>query len=173
VLFLEAFIARHIHTIASIGFVMIAAAYTLIRIKAADKPTNAKKILMPPIGMSTGFLMFLYQPTHIPWLWAIVAFLCGAIFFSIPLIKTSTFELRNGQVFLKRSRAFIVILISLVTARFVLHSYIEKFLSIPQTASIFFILAFGMLVPWRISMYIQYQKLRKKHDIKEEALPST
>lgn len=168
---MEAFLTLHLHTIATIVFVFGAVSMIFIRIKAADKPTNAKKILIPPLGMSTGFLMFLYQPTHIPWTWAGLAFLCGAVLFSIPLIKTSKFELREGQVFLKRSPAFIYILGGLLAIRLALHTYIENFLSIPQTGALFFILAFGMLVPWRIAMYLQYQKLLKNDKI--EPLPTS
>ncbi|WP_312029473.1 CcdC protein domain-containing protein [Paenibacillus sedimenti] len=35
----------------------------------------------------------------------------------------------------------------------------EAFVSIYQTGAIFFILAYGMLLPWRVAMYAQYRKL--------------
>ncbi|MCH5583829.1 cytochrome c biogenesis protein CcdC [Shimazuella sp. AN120528] len=168
---METFFTLHLHTIATIVFIVMALSMIMIRIRSASKPTNAKKILIPPLGMSTGFLMFLFPPTHISWTWAGLAFLCGSILFSIPLIKTSKFELREGQVYLKRSPAFVYILVGLLTIRLALHSYIEHFLSIPQTGALFFILAFGMLVPWRIAMYLQYQKLLK--DEKIEPLPTS
>jgi membrane protein CcdC involved in cytochrome C biogenesis len=41
-----------------------------------------------------------------------------------------------------------------------LHDYVSRYLSLTQTAGAFFILAFGMIVPWRISMWVQYRKLR-------------
>jgi membrane protein CcdC involved in cytochrome C biogenesis len=37
---------------------------------------------------------------------------------------------------------------------------VEAYITIYQTGAVFFILAFGMLLPWRIAMYIQYQKLQ-------------
>ncbi|MGZ4164949.1 MAG: CcdC protein domain-containing protein [Tumebacillaceae bacterium] len=43
-----------------------------------------------------------------------------------------------------------------------LHSYVEEFISLPQTGAVFFILAFGMLLPWRIAMYVRYDKVRKQ-----------
>jgi membrane protein CcdC involved in cytochrome C biogenesis len=149
----------NVKVIAPIFAFIMALTVIFVRIKAADKPTNAKKILIPPLGMSTGFLMFLYPPVHIPWSWAIASFLVGALFLSIPLIQTSKFEIIDGQVYLKRSRAFIYILLILFVIRMSLHTYIEHFISYYQTASLFFILAFGMLLPWRIAMYIQYKKL--------------
>jgi membrane protein CcdC involved in cytochrome C biogenesis len=167
---METFLTLHLHTIATVVFIIVALSVIVIRIKASAKPTNAKKILIPPLGMGTGFLMFLLPPMQLTWSWAGISFLCGALLFSVPLIKTSKFEIRDGQVYLKRSPSFIFILLGLLVIRLGLHNYLESFLSIPQTASIFFILAFGMLLPWRIAMYNQYQKIVKEHKI--EPLPT-
>ncbi|MGA8943137.1 MAG: cytochrome c biogenesis protein CcdC [Thermoactinomyces sp.] len=145
-------------TVLPIAAFMMAIIVIFLRLRAAKKPTNAKKILIPPLGMSTGFAMFFFPPTHIPWSWAIAAFLTGALFLSIPLIQTSKMEVIGEQVYLKRSRTFVIILIVLFAIRMSLHTYIEHILSIYQTGSLFFILAFGMLLPWRLSMYIQYKK---------------
>lgn len=162
----------YIKIVAPIAACIMALIAIFVRIKAADKPTNAKKILIPPLGMSTGFLMFLYPPVHIPWSWAIASFLIGALFLSIPLIQTSKFELIDGQVYLKRSKAFIIILFVLFIIRMSLHTYIEHMISYYQTASLFFILAFGMLLPWRLAMYIQYKKLLSKaEDSAQKSLP--
>jgi membrane protein CcdC involved in cytochrome C biogenesis len=134
-----------------------------MRIRASGKPTNARKIIIPPLGMSTGFLMFLFPEFRIPLTWAAIAFLTGAIFLSIPLIKTSRFEVKGDQIYLKRSRAFILILVTLLVIRMALHSYIEQYhISIFQTGGLFFILAFGMLLPWRLAMLMRYKKLEKE-----------
>lgn len=146
---------------AMIGFCMFAIMVIFIRLKAAQKPTSVKKIIIPPIGMSTGFFMFLFPPFRIDWLWALCSFLIGALFLSIPLIVTSKFETKGTAIYLKRSRAFIWILIILLVLRLSLHSYLEEFISLYQTAGLFFILAFGMLLPWRIAMLIQYKKVAK------------
>jgi membrane protein CcdC involved in cytochrome C biogenesis len=47
----------------------------------------------------------------------------------------------------------------LLVIRIAAHSYIEDLISVFQTGAVFFILAFGMIVPWRVYMYIQYRKL--------------
>lgn len=146
---------------AMIGFCMFAIMVILIRLKAAQKPTSIKKIIIPPIGMSTGFLMFFYPPFRIEWLWAAGAFLIGTLFLSIPLIVTSKFEIKEQDIYLKRSRAFIWILIALLVLRLSLHGYLEEFISLYQTAGLFFILAFGMLLPWRIAMLFQYKKVAR------------
>lgn len=146
---------------AMIGFCMFAIMVMLIRLKVAQKPTSMKKIIIPPIGMSTGFLMFLYPPFRIEWSWALSAFLVGALFLSIPLIATSKFEIKNKAIYLKQSRAFIWILIILLVIRLSLHGYLEEYISLYQTPGFFFILAFGMLLPWRIAMLFQYKKVAK------------
>lgn len=157
--------------IAPIIAFLMASTFFIIRLRATKKPTSTKKIIIPPIGMSTGFLMFLLPEFHIPITWAILSFLTGALFFSLPLIKTSTFEIKEDQIYLKQSRAFVFILTGLFLLRLALHNYIEHHISVFQTGSLFFLLAFGMLLPWRIAMLIQYRKLEQSRN--RDKLPST
>ncbi|MCY0877182.1 MAG: cytochrome c biogenesis protein CcdC [Firmicutes bacterium] len=128
----------------------------MVRLQAAKKPTSVRKIIIPPLGMSTGYLMFIFPFMRISWTYGIIAFGVGLLF-SIPLIISSHMEVSDGQVYLKRSPAFIVVLLVLLIVRLGLHSYIEKYVTIPQTGAVFFILAFGMLLPWRIAMYLRYK----------------
>jgi membrane protein CcdC involved in cytochrome C biogenesis len=152
----------HLHIWILVTIFLFAILVIIIRIRASKKPIHTKKIILPPLGMSTGFLMFLYPSTHIPLTWAFIAFAIGAIFLSIPLIQTSKLQIIDHQIYLKRSRAFIFILITLLIVRLSLHTYIAQHISIFQTAAIFFILAFGMLLPWRLVMYYQYRKLQQQ-----------
>lgn len=131
----------------------------LIRMKASHRPVNVKKIIIPPLGMSTGFLMFIVPEVHIPLLWGVVSFLTGWFIFSYPLIRSTKFETVDGQVFVKRSRAFFFILLSLLAVRMLLHEFVQQYITVPQTAALFFTLAFGTLLHWRLYMYIQYRKL--------------
>jgi membrane protein CcdC involved in cytochrome C biogenesis len=159
---MQAFGVKPLHIAATLGSIIMALTFVVIRLRAAKKPTSAKKIILPPIAMSTGFLMFLYPPTRIPVSWGIIAFLAGAVFFSYPLIRTSHFQVVGGDIYLKRSKAFIFILLGLLILRLGLHTYVEEHISIPQTGAVFFILAFGMILPWRVAMYLQYRQLLKK-----------
>ncbi len=138
----------------------------VIRMRAARKPTSIKKILIPPLGMSTGFLMFVVPIMRISYLYALAAFLVGMVF-SIPLITSSKMHRgEDDQVYLKRSPAFVVVLLGLLVIRILLHTYIEKYISIPQTGAVFFILAFGMLLPWRIAMFLSYRRfIRRDHGV--------
>lgn len=129
------------------GFMVI-----FLRLKAIKKPTNLRKIIIPPLGMATGFMMFVVPDTRIPWLWALIAFAAGALFFSVPLIRSSRLEVLDGEVYMKRSKAFMWIIIGMLMFRSVLHDWVESYVTITQSAGIFFILAFGMILTWRIFM---------------------
>jgi membrane protein CcdC involved in cytochrome C biogenesis len=141
--------------VALIGGVAVIA----VRLKASSKPTSLKKILIPPLGMSTGFAMFLFPFTHIPWLWAAAALLAGALLFAYPLIWSSKLEVRGGDIYLVRSKAFVFIIVGLLVVRLLLHDLVERAVTIPQTGAIFFLLAFGMIVPWRLAMAHRYRAL--------------
>ncbi|MEW9697905.1 CcdC family protein [Paenibacillus sp. SI8] len=153
-------LAAHMHAVSLIGSLGAALMVMLVRLRASSKPVNTMKILMPPLGMTTGFLMFVAPMMRIPVMWGVVAFLAGAALFAYPLIRTSTFYVQDGLVYMKRSKAFLIILLVLLIIRFALHEYVEALISIYQTGALFFILAYGMLLPWRISMYTRYRKIR-------------
>jgi membrane protein CcdC involved in cytochrome C biogenesis len=124
----------------------------LLRLRASNRPTTLRKIVIPPLGMSTGFMMFVVPETRIPWLWALAAFAVGALFFSYPLIRTTRLEQREGQVFMQRSKAFLWIIVGMLGFRILLHDWVERYISMVQSAGIFFILAFGMILVWRAAM---------------------
>ncbi|WP_408006107.1 CcdC family protein [Pseudalkalibacillus sp. A8] len=146
----------------SIFAFLMACAVLFIRMKAARKPTSIRKIILPPLFMSTGFLMFLYPPARVPLSEALEAFAMGVVF-SFLLIRTSSFERRSDAIYLKRSKAFVFILLGLLVLRIVLKLYLGQYISIEETSGLFFILAFGMLAPWRIAMYFKFKKLQAVH----------
>jgi membrane protein CcdC involved in cytochrome C biogenesis len=132
-----------------------------IRMKAAKKPATIKKIVLPPMFMSTGFLMFLYEPAQISYLQVLEALAVG-VFFSLFLVRTSKFEIKEEKIYLKKTKAFLFILIGLLLVRLVLKHILGFYIDPIHLSSMFFILAYGMIVPWRISMYIGYKKLEKE-----------
>ncbi|MFH5182046.1 CcdC family protein [Paenibacillus sp. TAB 01] len=143
----------------TLGAMMTAVMAIVVRMRATDKPVNAKKLLLPPVGMSTGFLMFVVPAMRIPLLWGIVAFAAGALLFAYPLIRFSKLERRGAEVFLVRSKAFIFILVGLLAVRLLLRGVIEQYVTLPQTGAVFFVVAFGMLLPWRLAMYRKFRRL--------------
>jgi membrane protein CcdC involved in cytochrome C biogenesis len=142
----------------SIGAIGMAILVMFIRIKAAKKPASARKIILPPIFMSTGALMFIHPYFRVSPLEIIEAVTIGMLF-SILLVKTSNFEIRDNQIYLKRSKAFMYILIGLLTLRIIMKSVLSTSIDYGELSGMFWILAFGMIVPWRITMYLKYRNL--------------
>lgn len=131
-----------------------------IRMKAAKKPATVKKIILPPIFMSTGLFMFLYEPAQISFIQVFEALTIG-LFFSLFLVRTSKFEIKNDQVYLKKTKAFLFILIGLLMVRLVLKYIFSFYIDSIHLSGMFFILAYGMILPWRISMFIGFKKLER------------
>lgn len=142
----------------TVGAIGMAIFVTFMRMKAAKKPASAKKIILPPIFMSTGALMFIFPIFRVHFLQIIEALSVG-ILFSILLIKTSKFEVRGREIFLKRSKAFAFILIGLLIVRVIAKLVLSSTIDFGELSGMFWILAFGMIVPWRVAMYLQFKKL--------------
>ncbi|KOP82264.1 CcdC family protein [Cytobacillus solani] len=147
--------------ITSIGAICMAVFAMFIRMKAAKKPATAKKIILPPIFMSTGALMFVFPYFRVTLLEIAEAVIVGFLF-SILLIKTSKFEIRDKNIYLKRSKAFLYILIGLLVVRMAGKLILSSTIDYGQLSGMFWILAFGMIVPWRIAMYINFKKLQQE-----------
>lgn len=64
-----------------------------LRFKAAKKPVTKKKIILPPIFMSTGAMMYFLPEFRLTSLEIVEAISIGLIF-SIFLIKTTKFEIK-------------------------------------------------------------------------------
>ncbi|MBP1080132.1 membrane protein CcdC involved in cytochrome C biogenesis [Bacillus capparidis] len=147
--------------LSSVFAVFMALLVMFIRVKSSEKPATSKKIILPPIFMSTGALMFLFPVFKVTAAEFLEAIAVG-MFFSIFLIITSKFEVRENQIYLKRSKAFIFILIGLLVIRIVMKTVMSSTVDYGALSGMFWILAFGMIVPWRVAMYISYRKLYSK-----------
>ncbi|KAF6533125.1 MULTISPECIES: CcdC family protein [Bacillus] len=144
--------------ISSVIAAAMAISVMIVRIKSSDKPASPKKIILPPIFMSTGALMFLFPIFRVTGEEFLEAITLGVIF-SIFLIKTSKFEIKNNEIYLKRSKAFVFILIGLLVIRIAMKTILSTTIDYGALSGMFWILAFGMIVPWRIAMFLSYRKL--------------
>ncbi len=144
--------------ISSVIAAVMAISVMIVRIKSSDKPASPKKIILPPIFMSTGALMFLFPIFRVTGEEFLEAITLGVIF-SIFLIKTSKFEIKNNEIYLKRSKAFVFILIGLLVIRIAMKSILSTTIDYGALSGMFWVLAFGMIVPWRIAMFLSYRKL--------------
>ena len=147
--------------VTSIGAVVMGIFVMFVRSKASKRPVSAKKIILPPLFMSTGAFMFVFDFFRVPPLQIMEALVVGLLFSSI-LIWTSKFEVREGEIYMKQSKAFIFILIGLLALRLIGKMVLSSTVDIGELSGMFWILAFGMIVPWRITMYIQYKKIAEK-----------
>jgi membrane protein CcdC involved in cytochrome C biogenesis len=148
-------------TSAVLGFLVIMA----WRIGESRSAVTARKIVIPPLGMATGFCMFLAPGFRMPWTWAAVAFLVGALLLAEPLIRTSHLKLVGETVMMHRSPAFFFVIVVLALVRFLARGYLDRFITIEQSGGLFFILAFGMIVRWRVTMYREYRRVTQPHPL--------
>jgi membrane protein CcdC involved in cytochrome C biogenesis len=129
------------------------------RVRETRGPVSTKKIVIPPMGMATGFSMFFVPGFRLPWQWGAVAFLVGALGLAYPLLRTTRLVRQGDTVMMQRSTAFFSVIILLAAVRLLARGYLDRLLSVEQTGALLFVLAFGMIVRWRASMLIEYRKL--------------
>jgi membrane protein CcdC involved in cytochrome C biogenesis len=134
-------------------------AVMLWRVRETRVPVTARSLIIPPLGMSTGLAMFFVPAARVPWSWAASSLLLGALVLSWPLLRSSRLEQREDGIYMKRSRAFLWILLGLFAVRLLLHDYIGHLISPIQTAAVFFLMAFGMIVVWRVTLFWNYRKI--------------
>ncbi|GEN87445.1 cytochrome c biogenesis protein CcdC [Oceanobacillus sp. FSL W8-0428] len=142
-------------------FAFMAIVMIFVRMRASRRPASVKSIILPPFFMSTGALMFLFPMFQISWLQVAEALIVGIIF-SIFLIKTSKLEHEGDHIYVKPSKMFPVILVSLLVIRIIIKLIIGTSISVGETSGMFFLLALGMIGTWRLAMLYQYLQLTKK-----------
>ena len=129
------------------------------RVQEGRRAVTLKKIVFPPLGMATGFSMFIVPAFRVPLLWALVAFLIGAIVLAYPLLLTSRLERDGDAIMMRRSSAFLIVIVVLALVRYFARGYFNTLLTLEQTGALFFILAFGMILRWRAGMFFEFRKL--------------
>ncbi|MDM5155439.1 cytochrome c biogenesis protein CcdC [Bacillus sp. DX1.1] len=147
--------------LSSIIALCMAVGMMFLRLKSAKKPVTLKKIILPPIFMSTGASMYFLPEFRLTTTEILEAVIVG-LFFSIFLIKTSKFEIRGKDIYLIPSKAFIFILVGLLVVRIAFKSYLSQSIDLGQLSGMFFLLAFAMIVSWRIGMYRSFMKLQRE-----------
>ena len=144
---------------AVIGAIVGLLAVIAWRIREARGAVSIKKIVMPPLGMATGFSMFVVPAFRVPWSWAATAFLTGAVALAYPLLLTTRLVRRGDLIMMQRSNAFFTVILGLAAIRLMARGYLDTVLSAQQTGGLFYLLAFGMIVRWRAQMLLEYRRL--------------
>ena len=146
--------------VTSVGAICMAVFVMIVRLRSQKKPINEKKIIIPPIAMSTGALMFIFEEFRVAPIQILEASALGIVFSTL-LIATSKFEVRDQDIYMKRSKAFIFILVGLLILRIILKLIFSNSLDVGELGGMFFILAWSMIIPWRLAMLVQFKKLKK------------
>lgn len=149
----------HLNLLSFLASIGGAIAVLVWRVQETRTPVSAKKIVIPPLGMSTGFCMFVAPVFRVPWSWAFIAFAAGALVLAYPLLRTSKLVREGATVTMQRSNIFFAVIVVLAAIRIGARAYLDTVLTVPQTAGLFFILAFGMILRWRVQMYVEYRRL--------------
>jgi membrane protein CcdC involved in cytochrome C biogenesis len=129
------------------------------RVREGRTAVSVRKIVIPPLGMATGFSMFIVPAFRIPWLWGAIAFLMGAIVLAYPLLRTSRLVRQGDAVMMQRSNAFFSVILVLAAIRIVARGYFDTLLTVEQSGALFFVLAFGMILRWRANMLMEYRRI--------------
>jgi len=137
------------------------------RVREARGAVSLKKIVIPPLGMATGFSMFAVPAFRVPWSWAAVALATGAVALAYPLLLTSRLVRQGDVIMMQRSHAFFTVILALAAIRLLARGYFDTLLTVEQTGALFYLLAFGMIARWRISMLLEYRKLTGDAEIAE------
>ena len=132
---------------------LMGAVVIVIRMKAQQFPVNEKKIILPPFFMATGALMYVVPYFRLTGMEMLESLILGVLFSTV-LIWTSRFEVKDDNIYMKRSKAFLII-------RTVIKIFISSEIDPGEIAGMFFLLAFCMIVPWRCAMLYKYKKLQK------------
>ena len=149
--------------IASMGAAVLGALAVLAwRIHESRRAVSIKSLVIPPLGMSTGFSMFAVPAFRIPWTWGVGAFVLGAAIFAYPLVASPQLTREGDQVMMRRPKWFIIVLLVLAAVRLLLREYVSAIISVQQTAGLLFVLAFGMIVRWRTTLLMEYRRLVRR-----------
>jgi membrane protein CcdC involved in cytochrome C biogenesis len=76
-----------------------------------------------------------------------------------PLLVTSRLVRDGDAIMMRRSNAFFIVVVALAAIRFFARDYLDAYMSMQQTAGLFFVLAFGMILRWRMRMLFEYRTL--------------
>lgn len=138
----------------------MAAVMIFIRAKGAKRPTTIKKIILPPLFMSTGALMFIFPMFRVD-LYQFIEAISVGMLFSVFLIRTTHFEIKGRHIYLVPSKAFIFIISSLLVIRIGLKLLIGQTIAFGELSGMFYLLALGMILTWRVAMLIKFKKIAR------------
>ncbi len=123
---------------------------------------TGKRILWPLLFLTPGILLF-FGPVHPAILQVSIAILIGIIF-AVPLIVLTNYERReDGNIYTKKSVAFLITFIALVILRYGSRQYIVD-VDQQTIGLLFYVVAVSYIIPWRMACYIKFRKVWRKNN---------
>jgi membrane protein CcdC involved in cytochrome C biogenesis len=144
-------------------YVMIIAIAALVlwrRTRSMYRPIRGSgiRLLIPLLFMLPGVTLLLNPNVNEP-AWAFGAAFGLGIMFSIPLIWTTNYEVREDNlIYAQKNWGFIAVFLGIVIIRFALRQELTDM--DPQgIMALFMMVAFGYLIPWRVVSFIKFRRL--------------
>lgn len=128
------------------------------RVRETGRPVTPRSIVLPPLAMSTGLSMFAVPAMRVPAAWGLAALAVGALLLSGPMARTSRLERAGDAIVVRRSRAFVVVLLALAGARLALREWLDAVIPPLHTAALLYLLALGTVAAWRARVLREYRR---------------
>ncbi|HGH7175730.1 TPA: CcdC family protein [Bacillus wiedmannii] len=144
-------------------FLCIALLILWRRYRSMYKPIKGSgiRILWSLLFLTPGVLWF-FGPVHPAILQGIIAAFIGVLF-AVPLIVLTNYERRDdGNIYTKKSAAFLITFIALVVLRYGSRQYIVD-LDQQTIGLLFYVIAVSYIIPWRIASYIKFRKVWREN----------
>nr|WP_208752110.1 cytochrome c biogenesis protein CcdC [Bacillus cereus] len=129
------------------------------RYRSMHKPIkgSGNRILWPLLFLTPGVVWF-FGPVHPAILQVVIAVFIGVLF-AVPLIVLTNYERRDdGNIYTKKSAAFLITFIVLIVLRYGSRKYIVD-LDQQTIGLLFYVVAVSYIIPWRIACFIKFRKV--------------
>ncbi|MEV5026729.1 CcdC family protein [Paenibacillus sp. LPE1-1-1.1] len=140
--------------------VFIAALVLWRRTRSMYRPIrgNGIRLLVPLLFLLPGLSLIFNSNVHEP-AWTFGAAFGLGILFSIPLIWTTNYEVREDNlIYAKKNWGFFAAFIGIVLLRFALRQELSDIDPQGKTA-LFLLVAFGYIIPWRAVSFIKFRRV--------------
>jgi len=119
---------------------------------------NGIRLLIPIIIIFPAMSMLTNLPVDLP-MWALGAALGVGVVFSIPLIWTTNYEVREDQqIYAKKNWGFVVAFIGIVIIRVVLRQELSG-MAPEELGALVMVTAVGYIVPWRVVSFLKFRRV--------------
>jgi membrane protein CcdC involved in cytochrome C biogenesis len=95
---------------------------------------------------------------HLPMLEILTAVALGSIL-ATPILLTTNYELREDQVYVKKSKTFIYIILALLVLRIALKSILYSLIPVTDQLVLTFIMATVYVTIWRVGSFVKFRRL--------------